>query len=202
MASQELLRHPGNGGLIVQPNYPASMRSQQREILNIRNAEIIFRNFAGRATQYNAEGDRNFSVILDEELAKDMEAGGWNVKALRNQDDDGADQLYQLPVAVSFKTRPPRIYMVTGDGDRFPMRKTMLPQDMLYMMDQLDLSMCNIAVTGYNWTMGGKSGKKAYLEAFFGHVRQTELEQEYASVEDMMAEDAEQHPVIEGEVVD
>ena len=34
--------------------------------LTIENAQLIYRNFAGRQTVFNAEGDRNFGIVLED----------------------------------------------------------------------------------------------------------------------------------------
>lgn len=190
--------------LVLRPQYPLSRR-QGRETITIRGAQIIYRNFTGRAGMYNAEGERSFSVLLDEELAKELHDKGMNVKPIKKRDEDD-EQMYQLPVAVSYRVRPPRVYMVTGDGNIMPLRKTLLSEDLVTMMDTLELGECNMVIAVSNYEIRGQKGKKAYLQSFFGHVLMDELEQEYATVEDMIHVDTEEHReidnIIEGEVVE
>lgn len=185
----------------LRPTYPAG-RERLRETVTLRDCQIIFRNFTGKKGPYNEEGDRSFAVLLDEGLGSELSERGLNVKPLRRRDEDD-DQMYYLPVAVSYKIRPPRVYMVTGDGERVALRKQAMPEDLVHMMDLLDLGACHMVLSISNYDVRGTKGKKCYLQSFFGHVMLDELEQEYASVEDMVAADTEEHAeednVIEGE---
>lgn len=191
--------------IVLRPNYAAA-RQVQRETHTIRDAKIVFRNFAGAKGPFNEEGVRSFSVLLDEALAAQLTDAGLNVKAMRNLDDDGANPMFHLPVAVSFRVRPPRIYMVTGDGHSIPLRKTMLPEDALSMMDNLEFSACHMVLSVSNYDVRGTKGKKCYLQSFFGHVLMDELEREYSTVEDMMYGDSKDYAaidnIIDGEIVD
>ena len=79
----------------------------------IENARIIFRNFSGRETQFNRAGDRNFCVVIDDEkMAENLANDGWNMK-IRRPREEGDSPLRYIPVAVSYKNIPPKIYMVT-----------------------------------------------------------------------------------------
>jgi hypothetical protein len=203
MANELALR---NDQVALRPNYPASRR-MQRETITFRNTQIIYRNFSGKAGPYNEEGERDFCLLLDEGLAMELKDRGLNIKPVKKRDEDETEQMYYLPIAVSYKVRPPRVYMVTGDGDRMPLRKTMLDESLVGMMDSLELSEAHLIIAISNYDVRGSKGKKAYLQSFFGHVMLDELEREYETVEDVIIDDVKEnammdaHPVIEGEIV-
>lgn len=200
----EIALRPGGDLNIFQPKYPAR-QVRKRETHTFRDAQIIFRNFAGNPTTFKPEGGvRGFSILLDEELALYLIDQGLNVNPLRKQDEDD-EQMYHLPVAVSYKIRPPRIYMVTGDGERLPLRKQLLPEDMIHMLDGLELGEAHMTIAVSNYEVRGTKGKKAYLQSFFGHILMDELEEEYATVEDMIEVDRQKfaaEDIIEGEIVE
>lgn len=144
--------------------------------ITITNATIRFRNFAGRAGQYNREGDRNFCVFLDEATARQLMADGWNVKFLRAREPGDADQPY-LQVTVGYgKSRPPKVVMVTSRG------KTELDEDMVMVLDWVDIREVDLIIRPYSWTVSGRSGVKAYLKSIYITILEDELELKYADV--------------------
>ncbi len=50
--------------------------TDQAKTFMVEDARLIFRNFAGKEGQYNREGDRNFAVILPDDVAEQMEKDG------------------------------------------------------------------------------------------------------------------------------
>lgn len=145
----------------------------------MQGVRIIFRNFAGKEGQYNREGDRNFAVLLDEEVAKTMAEDGWNIKALKPRDNDEEEappQLY-LPVSVSYKGRPPRIVMITSLG------RTNLDKDTVETLDWVDILNVDLIVNPYPWIVNEKSGIKAYLQSLYVTIEEDPLEVKYAAMD-------------------
>lgn len=151
-----------------------------QNLLTMEDAKIVFLNFSGKEGRYNREGDRNFCVLLDPQLAENMIADGWNVKYLTPREEGDEPQAY-LQVTVGFKGRPPRIVLVTSRG------KTPLGEEEVGMIDWVDKKMVDLIIRPYDWEVNGKSGRKAYLKSLFVTMNEDELDRKYADVPDSAA---------------
>lgn len=140
----------------------------------IEDARLIFRNFRGKEqAPYNREGDRNFAVILDPEIAEVMAKDGWLVKYL-NAREEGESDIPYIQVAVSYKYRPPKIVMITDSA------RTNITEETVGTLDWADIKTCDLMAQAYEWEVGGKSGIKAYLQTMFVTVNENYLERKYA----------------------
>lgn len=150
--------------------------------LVIEDARIISRNFAGKEGMYNAEGDRNFCLLLEPDLAEAMARDGWNIKTLkpREGNEDEGPQPY-VQVSIGYKNRPPRIVMITSKG------RTDLGQAELELLDWVDIAKVDLIIRPYSWNVGGRGGVKAYLKSFFVTIAEDPLELKYADVEELPA---------------
>ena len=136
-----------------------------------------YRNFSGRESQYNREGDRNFAVLLGERQAKAMEKDGWNIKWTKAREEGDSEEPY-LSVTVKFGGRPPKIVMITSRG------RTMLDEDSVETLDWVDIMHVDMIIRPYEWVVNGKTGIKAYLQAIYVTIEEDALELKYADVGD------------------
>jgi hypothetical protein len=153
------------------------MMARNDNTLVIENARIIFRNFSGREGMYNREGDRNFGVLLDEQLAKEMSEDGWNVKWLKPREEGEPEQAY-IQVSVNFKGRPPRVVMISSRG------RTNLGEHEVELLDWADISTADLIMRPYEWAVNDKHGIKAYLQSIFVTIEEDALELKYAEIDD------------------
>lgn len=139
----------------------------------VEDATLIFRNFSGKEGPFNRDGDRNFAVILTEEAARNMARDGWNVRYLEAREEGDEDQPY-ITCAVSFKNYPPRVVMLTSRA------RTNLSEDSIEVLDWANIQTADLICRGYEWTVGDKSGIKAYVKSLFVTIEEDYLERKYA----------------------
>ena len=150
-----------------------------RDILQVNDARIIYRNFKGEGGKYNREGDRNFAMVIpNQELADELISRGWNVK-IKAPREEGDDPFMYLPIKVKFNDRGPRIYLTAGN------HTNCLEEDMVAMVDDIDIRSVDLDIRPYDWEVTGKTGRTAYLQAM-------EVIQEIDRFAARMAE--EEHP--------
>lgn len=147
------------------------------ENLKIENATIMFRNFAGKADRFNAAGNRNFCVRLDEDIAVKLADDGWNVKPLRKRDEDD-DQMYRLQVAVRFDILPPHVYMVCGKNT------VPLNEDTIDQLDWAEITNVDLSIRPRQWEMNGQTGVKAYLHTMYVTIEEDPFASKYSPMED------------------
>ena len=130
-----------------------------RGILQIDDASIIYRNFAGVGSKFNREGDRNFAVrIPDTELADKLVEEGWNVK-IKDPKEDGDLPFMFLPVKIKFNDRGPVVYLKTGRN------MVKLDEESISCLDNIDILGVDLDIRPYDWEVNGKTGRSAYLQA-------------------------------------
>ncbi len=155
------------------------MRTNKEEVSSIviENARLIFRNFSGEEGKFNSKGNRNFCVLLEDDLARDLEKDGWNVKYLKPREDGDEPQPY-LQVKVRFDNYPPKVVIITSKGKR------QLDEDEIGNLDWFIFDKVDVKIRPYPYDINGKSGVSAYLKTMYAILMEDELELKYADVED------------------
>lgn len=137
------------------------IRETSRGMLQIDDATITFKNFSGRGSQFNRDGDRNFALVIpDVDVAEELKAKGWNVKIKPGRDDP--DEMFcTLPVKVKYNGYGPNLYLQAGE-DAKPVQLT---EDTVHQLDQYRFSKIDMDLRPYNWEVNGKTGTTAYISS-------------------------------------
>ena len=142
--------------------------------IRIEGAKIIFRNFSGAPTKFNAAGGkRDFSVVLEDEFAQKIIADGWSPKPLRPRDETDPPR-WHLPVSVAFGGYPPKIVMIKSG------HQVQLDEQTIGTLDWADIKNVDLAIRPYNYEFAGRKGVRAYLKTMYVTIEEDEFEAKYA----------------------
>lgn len=142
--------------------------------IEIENATVRFRNFSGRETEFNPKGRRNFAVFLDPDTANVLADDGWNIKWKKAREEGDPDIPY-LQVSVRYDNdRPPQVYRVTGKN------MTLETEDTVGDLDYAEIENADLIITPSVWTVGKKTGIKAYLSKAWFTIQGSRFDDKYA----------------------
>ena len=145
--------------------------------LAIDNARIIFKNFTGKDDKFGREGDRSFSIVIeDDALAEQLANDGWNVKPLTPRDPDEKVNHF-IKVKISFKVRPPKIWLLTNH------KRTLLDEDTIATLQYARIENADVVVSPWRGEGNGKTGIAAYLETLYVKIEDDPFADKYADYE-------------------
>lgn len=135
--------------------------------LQIDDARITFRNFAGEEQEFNRKGDRNFSWVIDDpDLAEELKGHGWNVR-IKPPRNEGEAPFMHLAVKVKYGNVGPVIKLV-----RPGMPNLELNEDTVQCLDHMDIARIDMDIRPYDWIINEgkpseKRGRTAYLQTMY-----------------------------------
>lgn len=134
--------------------------------IQIDDARIAFRNFAGVEKEYNRAGDRNFSWVIDDpDFAEELKELGWNVR-IKPPREDGDEPFCHLPVKVKMSGST-RVVLV-----RQGMNNIELNAETVGCIDNMDIERIDMDIRPYDWVVNEgkpseKRGRAAYLQTMY-----------------------------------
>ena len=154
------------------------IRKTRRGESMLEGVRITFKNFAGRKTQFNPPGKRNFSVVLTPEMADAMAADGWSIKT-RPAREEGDPDLLHMKVNVNYDSEwPPQVILITENG------QTTLDEETVGMIDGADIANVDLVINPSPYTLAdGTSGVSAYLNRAYITINEDEFERKYSRVD-------------------
>lgn len=159
------------------------MARKDREEITIRHArgeQLIFRNFEGAAGKYNNAGDRNFCLIIDEELAAELQAKGWNIKHTKANETRPSVPYIKIKVGFTLKDGkdnpyPPKIFKITSAGMK------LLDKSQVKVLDGSRILEADLEFSSYPYIDRdtGETRFSAYLNNLYATIQESALEREY-----------------------
>lgn len=151
--------------------------------LQLEGVRILWPNFSGKKTEFNAEGDRNFNILIeDPDLAEEIISAGWNLRRREGYEEEGGPPFWTMKVKVNYDSRyPPRIYKVLRDGSP-PLP---LDEKTVMMLDLLRIEFADVLLSPYVsfWPAQNKEGITAYLDTAYVLTEDNPLDEKWRVVE-------------------
>lgn len=146
-----------------------------RVMYEIEDARWIWTNFSGAAKEFNAEGRRNFNLVLDEPIAQQLSEDGFNVKWHEPKSAD-YDGIWTLKVNVNMDSPyPPTIQMKNDHGIR-----TIDKENIAILDGSLMLESIFVKFSPFRF----RENVSAYLQTLLVTVHESEYESRFHDEED------------------
>lgn len=150
---------------------------------DIENATFRFTNFSGKPSQFNREGDRSVTLLLDPEDAQDLLDKGWNVRVKMPREGYDGEPEHRLDVAISFRSFPnipPAAIYTHVNGVT-----TKEDEDTVGELDFADIQSVDLTVRPRAWEddRTGEWKIKAYLKEMHVVLNPNRWQEKYADYE-------------------
>lgn len=134
--------------------------------ITLENVRIIYPNFSGRENDYNNDGSREFSVVVDPEIGAELASQGFNVKF---PTEDKPNRPVSLQITLSKgPVLQPWIKVVLVNEDNNGTLIDLEDRNQLSILDEIVAgARVNVILNPYNWSVAGRSGIRAYVQKLY-----------------------------------
>ena len=147
-----------------------------QEKITIYGAKLCFRNFSGKPSEYNAEGDRNACIILNDEQAEELAQAGWPVKVRPPREDHEDEGNFNfMKFKVKYGANPnlhPKIYRIVNG------KQVLMTERTLGALDYDVIENVDVRLRPFNYKPGKCS---AYVDTMYVTVEDDPLAAKYAT---------------------
>lgn len=146
--------------------------------LSVEGARILWTNFSGRPTKFNAAGGkRTFNLVLDYDTADALAKDGWNIREIESK-HEGDESTYVTEVTVGFGQFPPKIYLIDG----YTKRMQPLDEESIAQLDNIDIENIDVIVRPYNHGVSNSRGTtvKGYVKSLYVTQDNSDFDGKYA----------------------
>lgn len=152
------------------------MSNSNDKILVFKDAVIRFQNFSGRAKINNPEGQRRFSIVVDDETAAMLADMGITVSEYVAP-DESVVKTVKVKITYGSPYYPdPKVYTTTSGGSVLHDERT------IGTLDNEEFEKLDIQVRVGTWKYNGKTGKTLYLQSLYATLVEDVLANEYRDV--------------------
>lgn len=140
----------------------------------IEDAQVLYRNFTGKETDFNRKGRRNFHIILNDVQAKELDEQGWAVKFPKPGEEDDRNPTIKITLGYAQEPYPSVVTINSKDV------RTHLTEETVETLDSIDIDRVDVICNSYNWDTPTGSGVAAYLKTMYVHLDEDFLQLKYA----------------------
>lgn len=118
-----------------------------------------------------------FGLVIGAAVAGAAVALYYTKDTERKRADEEIAQMRVIKVKISFRVRPPKIWLLTNH------KRTLLDEDTIATLQYARIENADVVVSPWRWEVNGKTGIAAYLETLYVKIEDDPFADKYADYE-------------------
>lgn len=163
------------------------------EKLEFEDAKLMggkFKNFSGKANEYNREGNRYINVVIPENKAQQLADLGWTIKELPPR-EEGDPSVFFMKVNIKFKQdgakSDPKIFKGISQDNMHRVN-----YDSIGDLDRDEIDHIDMVVRPYHWGKEGeKNGISAWLDEMYVIIKGSRFTSKYNVIDEELDEEVD-----------